>query len=275
MNLLYAVLVLGTAGALFGLLLAVAARVFAVKKDERVDQILEALPGANCGGCGFAGCAAYADALVKGEAQVGACAACTAENQEKIAGIMGVELKQNIRLTALVRCSGGTRAAKRYEYLGIRDCAAAAKLSGGPNECAYGCLGMGSCVQACPFGAISINEYGVAQVDHEKCTGCLACAKACPRGIITAVPYYADVTVLCSSKDKGGALRKICQIGCLGCRLCEKACEHDAIHVEDNLARIDYTKCTGCGKCAEKCPRNLIKDAKLGEKMEAAGLLGS
>ncbi len=275
MQILIAVLVLGVAGAAFGLLLAVAARVFAVEKDEREDQILELLPGANCGGCGYAGCGGYAQALVKGEAQVGACSSCSDENNQKIGKILGVTVGQNIRMTALVRCSGGHRATRRYEYLGIGDCASAARLGGGPMDCAYGCLGLGSCVSACPFGAIHVDpELGVARVEHEKCTGCMACAKACPKGLIVPVPYYADVTVMCASKDKGAALRKYCQIGCLGCHLCEKTCEHDAIHVEDNLARIDYTKCIGCGKCAEKCPRHLIKNAKLSEKMQAAGLMG-
>lgn len=271
-----AVLVLGVTGALFGLLLAIASRAFAVKKDQRVDQILELLPGANCGGCGFAGCAAYADALVAGSAQVGACSACSAEATQQIAQILGVTVGENIRMTALVRCSGGHRTTRRYTYLGIQDCASAARLGGGPLDCAYGCLGLGSCVSACPFGAIYIDpELGVARVRHEQCTGCMACARACPKGLIVPVPYYADVTVMCASKERGATLRKYCQIGCLGCHLCEKACPHDAIHVVDNLAQIDYAKCVGCGKCAEKCPRHLIVDTHLSEKMQAAGLMDS
>ena len=268
-NILYAVLVLAITGGVLGLVLAVASKAFAVQKDERFDVVLNLLPGANCGGCGCAGCAAYASKLLDGSAQVGACPVSDEANTMKVAEVLGVELKQNLRLTAMVKCSGGIRATKKYTYAGLSDCAAAAKMGGGPNECTYGCLGFGSCISACRFDAIHINSYGVAEVEHEKCTGCLKCVAACPKGIIEPVPYFADVHVLCSSKEKGGILRRICQIGCIGCKICEKTCQHDAIKVVDNLARIDYEKCTGCGDCAEKCPRDLIVDAKLSENFLA------
>ncbi len=268
LHILSAVAILGLLGAVLGLLLAFASRVFAVKTDERLESILEALPGANCGGCGFAGCSAYASAILDGTAGPSSCCVGGGETAAKLAKIMGVELGQNLRLTALVKCSGGTRALKKYQYQGLDNCLAAMKTGGGPNECQYGCLGLGSCVKVCQFGALFINEYGVAQVNHEKCTGCLRCVKACPKGIIAAVPYYADCNVICSSKERGGILRKICEIGCLGCHICEKTCKFDAIHVVDNLATIDYDKCTGCGDCAEKCPRHLIVDAGLNEKYQ-------
>ena len=142
-------------------------------------------------------------------------------------------------------------------------------LGGGPNACAYGCLGFGSCVKACPFGAMSIQD-GVAHVDHELCVGCMKCAEACPKNLIIKVPYAAQVTVPCNSQEKGAALRKYCDVGCIGCKICEKACEHDAIHVVDNLARIDYTKCTSCGQCVAKCPRHLIQDARLTAPAQSA-----
>lgn len=263
LNILYAVLVLGALGLVFGAVLAVAGKVFAVEKDERYDSILENLPGANCGGCGFAGCASYAEAILEGNAEINCCPASSDEAKETIAKIMGVELKKNMRLTALVRCNGGNRSKKKFEYAGLKDCVAASKVAGGPLECEYGCLGMGTCVSACAFGAIAINENGVAQVNGDLCTGCLKCVSACPRNIIVPVPYTADVNVVCASHEKGAVLRKICDIGCLGCKICVKTCKHDAIHVEDNLAVIDYSKCTGCGECAEKCPRHLIVNSNL------------
>jgi RnfABCDGE-type electron transport complex B subunit len=261
-NVIYAILVLGIMGGVFGLLLAVASKVFAVEKDERLEPVTEALPGANCGGCGFSGCAAYAQAIVDGTAKLGLCTPGGKEAADKIAAIMGMEAVDVERKVALVKCRG-THAAKKGTYEGISDCATAARILGnGPNLCAYGCLGFGSCVKACPEGAISVVD-GVARVDHEKCIGCMACAAACPRGIIAETPYSQDIVVACSSKEKGAALRKFCDIGCIGCKLCEKTCEHDAIHVVDNLAQIDYSKCVSCSACAEKCPRHLIADANL------------
>lgn len=262
MNILYAILVLGIMAGVFGLMLAVASKVFHVEKDPRLEPVTEALPGANCGGCGYGGCGAYAQAIVDGAAELGLCAAGGKESADQIAAIMGLESVEVARKVALVKCRG-THASKKGRYDGLMDCAAAAKLAGnGPNNCAYGCLGFGNCVKACTRGAISLKD-GVAWVDHEKCVGCMACAAACPRGLIEAVPYEQDIVVACSSQEKGAALRKYCDIGCIGCKLCEKTCPNDAIHVFDNLAHIDYTKCTSCSACAEKCPRHLIADCNL------------
>jgi len=166
------------------------------------------------------------------------------------------------RLTALVRCSGGLRAQNKFDYAGISDCNAAMKITGGPKKCEYGCIGLGTCVASCPDNAISLVD-DVAVVDHERCSGCHACLASCPKGILVTVPYYADVNVPCSSREKGSIIRKICDIGCLGCRICEKICQHKAIAMKDNLACIDFEKCNGCGDCAEKCPQKLIVDAKL------------
>ena len=262
-NVLSAVLVLAGMGAVLGVILAAASKVFAVKTDERLDDVLRILPGANCGACGYSGCSGLATALLDGEAEVNACPVGGDAVASALAGVLGVELKRNTRLTALVRCSGGARAKKKFEYLGLPDCVAAMQLgSGGPMACQYGCIGLGSCVRGCPFGAISVVD-GVAIVDHERCTGCLKCVETCPKHIIVPVPYYADVVVACSSVEKGSVLRQVCDIGCLGCRICQRACPHGAISVSDSLASIDYEKCTGCGDCAEKCPRKLIIDANL------------
>lgn len=258
MQILYAALILGGAGLLCGLLLALAAKYLAVEVDERVEKITELLPGANCGGCGYAGCAAYAAAVVAGEAAPDCCSAGGAKVVTGIAEIMGVEATAKQPMLATVLCHGTSNAAAlRYEYEGIDDCYAAARLGGGPKACAYACLGFGSCEKACPFGAIAVDN-GVAKVDNEKCTGCGACVAACPKKVIALVPASVKYYVGCSSKDKGAAMKDKCTAGCIGCRICEKNCPSEAISVKDNLAVIDYEKCTGCGICAEKCPKKII-----------------
>lgn len=264
-----AVVVLAVLGAVFGLVLAFAAKMFHVEIDPREEAIVGCLPGANCGGCGYPGCSGYAAAVVKGEAPVNSCAAGGAAVAAQIGEIMGVSAEMGKRCVAQVKCSGFEgHAQKKFEYVGIHDCVSATLLGGGgPNECPYGCIGLGTCVKACPFGAIYVKD-GVARVDHEKCVGCMSCAAACPKHLIVKVPYEADVTVACSSQEKGAALRKYCDIGCLGCKICEKTCEHDAIHVINNIAVIDYDKCISCGQCAPKCPRHLIRDARLNTENE-------
>ena len=263
-----AVVVLGVLGAVFGLILAFAAKVFAVEKDPREEAIAGCLPGANCGGCGFPGCSGYAAAVVKGEAPVNACAAGGAAVAAQIAEIMGVSAGDSVRKVAQVHCTGCGQNHTQYQYVGLDDCQAAARLpGGGPLSCSFGCLGMGSCEKVCPFDAIHVVD-GVAKVDEDKCKACNKCVDACPRHIIALEPYKTKrhVTVPCSSKDKGGEVRKICDNGCIGCSLCVKACPKEAIAVTDNLARIDYEKCIGCGLCAQKCPRKLITvDGKVPE----------
>lgn len=268
-GILSAFAVLAGLGVVFGAVLALAGKVFAVEEDPRLEPLTEALPGANCGGCGFSGCGAYAAAVLKGEALPGACPVGGESVARAMGQILGVTVEASERCVALVKCSGYEgHAQKRYEYDGLSDCLAASRLpGGGPNECPYGCLGFGTCVKACPFGAMSVKD-GVATVNHELCVGCMKCAEACPRDLIVKVPYSADVTVACHSQEKGAALRQYCDIGCIGCKICEKTCEHDAIHVVDNLARIDYSKCVSCGQCAPKCPRHLIRDARLNTENE-------
>jgi electron transport complex protein RnfB len=265
-NVIYAVAVLGILGAFFGAVLAYAAKKFAVETDERQQLVSEALPGANCGGCGYAGCAAYAAAIVKDGAPVNLCVAGGKQVADAISQIMGVETAEMERHIAHVRCSGRTGVAReKFEYDGIPDCVAAVRLGGGFKECPASCLGLGTCVKACQFDAIHVID-GVAVVDREKCVGCMACAEACPKKVIEKIPYSANITVPCNSVDKGPVVRKYCDVGCIACRMCEKVCEYDAIHVTDNLARIDYDKCTSCGKCVEKCPRRIILDIRTGMK---------
>ena len=273
MSVLIAIAVLGGLGLVFGLVLAAASKVFYVETDPRLDQLNECLPGANCGGCGYAGCGAYAEAVLKGEAPIGACASGGNECAQAMAAIMGVKAETVTRRVALVRCSGArtydkdgnlTRGSKiKAEYEGFRDCLSASKVGGnGPISCKYGCLGFGSCVKACKYGALSVKN-GVAVVDEDLCVGCMACSKACPRNLIIPVEPGRNVVIACASLAKGAVTTRGCTVGCIGCGLCKKICPEGAITVEKNLAVIDYSKCTNCGLCATVCPKKLIKDSNV------------
>lgn len=252
-------LAVGALGLAFGAILAFASIVFKVDSDERIDKVSEILPGANCGGCGYAGCSAFAKEIVENGVDATRCNLMTSEKAKLIADIMGTEIGEIVRKYAVVSCNGTCSAAKdKYIYQGTQTCEAAARLAGGPKACEYGCLGLGSCVNACNFGALSIVD-GVACVDKEKCTGCGACANVCPKGLITLIPYDTkSAFVKCNSKDKGVIVKDVCSNGCIGCRLCTKKCEAEAITVDNNLASVDYTKCTSCGVCIEACPKKII-----------------
>ena len=267
-NVIYAFIVLGVLGAVFGCALAIASKVFEVKKDPREEAVLGLLAGANCGGCGYPGCAGCAAAIVKGDAPVTACAPAGPDAAVKIAEIMGKTASVGERETAFVRCNGGTAAAKRFEYVGIHDCTAALKVAGGPLECEWGCLGFGSCVQVCKFGAIKIGENGVAIVDRDKCTDCMTCASVCPRKLIVSVPVSKQVRVACVNQDKGKAAMTVCQNSCIGCGLCQKECRKDAIHVVNGVAVIDYAKCVNCKLCTKVCPRDAITPIASKEEKE-------
>jgi electron transport complex protein RnfB len=252
------VLSLGGLGLAFGSLLAYASKKFAVEVDERVPKVTEALPGANCGGCGYAGCGAFAVAVVEGRAPVDGCPVGGAACASAVAEIMGVTVEQSERKVARVLCHGTKdKAREKYEYYGIEDCVAASKLGGGGKSCAYGCTGLGTCVKVCQFDAIKI-ENGVAVVDAEKCTACGKCVSACPKNIIELVPESQATWVMCKSKDKGKDVKEHCDVGCIGCKICEKTCKFDAVHVIDNIAIIDYDKCVNCSQCVMKCPKKII-----------------
>ena len=273
MDIVFAIAVLGGLGLIFGLILAAASKVFYVETDPRLDQLNACLPGANCGGCGYAGCAAYAEAVLKGEAAIGDCASGGNECAREMAAIMGVKAEAVTRKVALVRCSGErtydkdgnlTRGAKiKAEYEGFRDCLAASRVGGhGPLSCKYGCLGYGNCVRACRYSAISVRG-GIAVVDEDLCVGCMACAKACPRGLIVPVEPGRNVVIACASMAKGVVTTRGCTVGCIGCGLCKRVCPEGAIDVVNNLAVIDYSKCKNCGLCATVCPKKLIKDSNV------------
>ncbi len=268
MTIVYAVLILGVTAVIFGLILAFAAKIFEVETDPRLPQIQSALAGANCGGCGYPGCSGCAEAILNGKAPINACAPAGAEGAAKIAAIMGVEAAAGEKMVAHVICNGGDACEKRFEYVGTPSCLAATKVAAGPTACQFGCLGFGECVKACQFDAIHINDHGVAEVDKEKCTNCGACREACPRHIIVEVPYKQKVLVNCSNKEKGPAVTKVCANSCIACGMCERTCKFDAIHVVNNVAVIDYSKCKNCTMCAKACPRNAIEPIPTPEEKE-------
>lgn len=252
--------IVGGTGLFIGLFLGFAAKVFEVEVDDRELRVRELLPGANCGGCGYAGCDALAKAIAEGKAPVNACPVANHKTHELIGEVVGKVAAEEEKMVAYVKCSGTCdKTTVNYEYYGIRDCKKATLVPGNANKkCSFGCTGFGSCVKVCAFDAIHIVD-GIAVVDKEKCTACGKCATECPLKLINLVPFKSKTLVGCNSTDKGKDVKAGCSIGCIGCKLCVKQCEFDAIHVEDNLAVIDYSKCTNCGKCATVCPVKVIE----------------
>ena len=259
-GIIIAAAVVGILGILIGIFLGIASEKFKVEVDEKEILVRNELPGNNCGGCGYAGCDALAKAIAAGQAEVGACPVGGASTAEKIGAIMGVAGGTAEKKVAFVKCKGTCDKTKvQYNYYGVDDGKKVSVVPGaGEKACTYGCMGYGSCVKACAFDAIHVVD-GVAVVDKEKCVACGKCVSSCPNHLIELVPYKAEHLVQCSSHDKGKDVKSVCESGCIGCTLCTKQCEFDAIHMEDNLAVIDYEKCTNCGKCAEKCPVKVIQ----------------
>lgn len=251
---------LGGIALLVGVMLIVASIKFKVEEDERLPLILDVLPSANCGGCGYAGCGAFAEALVVGNAGPSDCPVGGTDTAQKVADILGIVVEEKERQTAFIKCIGSTSTSLfRYDYAGMADCGAMSQLAGGGSKsCAYGCLGGGSCEKACDFGAVDI-QNGIAVINKDKCVACSKCIAACPKNLIEIIPHRAQVTVGCVSQDNGKVVKSHCQIGCIGCKMCAKACEVEAIEIENMFARIDYSKCTGCNACAQKCPTTSIR----------------
>ena len=250
--------VIAVIGVIVGYGLVYTSKKFHVEIDEREAAVRAALPGNNCGACGYAGCDAMAAAIAKDEAPVNGCPVGGAPVAEMIGEIMGKNADAMERKVAFVRCKGSCEVTgNQGNYVGIQDCRTAALNGIRFTDCDYGCLGLGSCVSVCPEQAIRVVK-GAAVVDQRKCVGCGLCVKTCPRGLIELIPESKKVIVQCSNRDKGPQVKKVCSAGCIGCMLCTRQCEHDAIHVDANLAHVDYEKCVQCGKCAEKCPAKVI-----------------
>ena len=249
-------------GILIGLFLGLAGIRFRVEVDEKEEAVLSALPGNNCGGCGFAGCSGLAAAIAKGEAPVNSCPVGGEPVAKKIGKIMGVDAGEGKKMVAFVHCQGDCNKAKtQYEYDGAKDCRMMRFVpGGGPKACRQGCLGYGTCVKECPFDAIHVKN-GIAVVDKEKCKACGKCVAACPNHLITLIPYEAKVAVACANTEKGPVTMKACDVGCIGCGICVKNCPVQAVTVDNFRAVIDQDKCTGCGTCMGKCPKKAIVKA--------------
>ena len=259
-NIIYPIIAIGGLSLVFGALLGFSAKKFAVHVDPKVKQITNILPGVNCGGCGFPGCAVFAEAVAMEKANYKGCPAGGSVTASKIAETMGIDPVVTGRKVAFIRCGGIDDIVKRnYFYDGPRNCMAASQLATGGNKaCIYGCLGLESCKNVCSFDAIKIVNK-IAMVDEKKCVACGKCITACPKKLIEIVPEKSKVRVLCNSHDKGRTVKINCRGGCIGCTICQKTCPAQAITVSDNMAIIDYEKCTQCGECIKKCPVGVIK----------------
>ncbi len=266
MKVLYSFISVAALGVLLGLGLAVASRLLKVKRDKRIEEAENALPGINCGACGYAGCAAYAEAIIENGEELTRCSPGGSAAANALASIFGVEVEvSDIKMVAQVHCTGGTgRASKQFHYEGLEDCNGMYLIYNGDKECKYGCLGNGSCVRVCPVEAIDYTENGLVWVDKDICISCGKCIDVCPTGVMQWVPYDADYIVACSSKDKGAKVRKYCEVGCIACKLCEKKSPEGGYKVEENLSRIDYSqsgdRSEGAAACPTKCILTLKED---------------
>jgi Na+-translocating ferredoxin:NAD+ oxidoreductase RNF subunit RnfB len=267
-SILIAAISMGGIGFAFAVLLTIANKKLKVEEDPKIAKVDEALPGANCGACGYPGCAACAEALVKGEVEISVCPVCDDAERQEIADILGVELSQGVRDVAVLFCQGGNENAKiKADYEGISSCLAATFVNGGERACEYGCIGKGDCIEVCDFDAIHMGENGLPIIDRQKCTACGKCVEACPRDIIELHPVNRHVFVLCKNTDKGAAARKVCDRACIACKICEKFDKSGGFQVEDFLARVDYDKYDkDYEKPTDKCPTNVIQI--VGEKDE-------
>ena len=257
-SILIAFAVVTAVGLIAGVLLALASHFLSVSENETTQKVRECLPGINCGACGYNGCDEYAKAVAEDGEKTNLCVPGADSVAAEIAEVLGVEAQDVIEMMAFVGCNGHKDVTeKSNDYNGVNTCSAASMIYGGPNSCKYGCLGCGDCAVACPVDAICLKD-GIAHINPEICIGCGMCVKKCPKNIIKLVPQTARIAVMCNNKEKGGAARKKCKNACIACKKCELNCPSGAIKVENNLATIDYSKCTNCGICVEVCPTRCI-----------------
>lgn len=262
-------LLLGGLGALFAFCLSFLGEKLAVDRDARIDEIEKFLAGANCGGCGYPGCSAFAEALFKGDAKVNQCPVTSQINKGNVARVLGMSAEKSRETVAVVHCIGGNLCKNKFDYQGFGDCESAQLIAGGNKACEFGCMGLGSCTQCCKFDAISVDkDAGVAVVDSSQCTSCGACVAQCPKKIIGRIPKEAKVYVACSNTKRGKDVSSFCDKGCIACGLCQKNCPTQAIVLSNNLAAIDYDKCIACGKCVQVCPRKCILPFDYGKKAD-------
>lgn len=243
----------------FAVLIVLVSKACAVKEDEKAKAVSEYLSGANCGGCGYAGCADFAKALSEGKAEINGCSATSNENKAEIAKILGIEFGGSTPTFAVVKCAGGNRSKDKFDYVGNTDCYVQISAMGGKKVCPEGCLGGGTCASVCPHGGVAVKD-GVAKIDSSLCESCGVCVKNCPKKLIELIPKTAKIFVACSTTCRGKDVMTACDVGCIGCGLCAKNCPENAITMVNNLPVIDYSKCTGCKTCVNKCPRKCIKE---------------
>lgn len=246
------------AALLIGVLIIIIGKLFKVNVDEKITKILENLAGANCGGCGCSGCSGFANKLANGNGNISDCHVTSPEKKAEIAKLLGIEIKDEEPTVAVVKCNGGTEnCGTLFEYKGNPACAANNSLLKGNLTCKYGCLGYGDCKNVCPEKAIDVDGR-LAKVIPDRCISCGACISACPKKIIERIPASAPVYVACSNECRGKDVTNVCKVGCIACGICAKSCPHGAITMVDNLPVYDYSKCTGCLTCVNKCPRHII-----------------
>ncbi len=256
-------------GIVFGLILAYANKKFAIEVNPLIHIVEDILPKGQCGACGYAGCQAYAEAVVLNpDVPPNLCIPGKAVVAKTVAELTGKAAPEMEPRTARLKCAGtSSKAIKKYNYEGIEDCLAASLLQGGPKGCQYGCLGFGTCVKSCPFDAMTMSPEGLPIINSKKCTGCGKCETVCPKKVIQMVPAGSPVMVTCNSKDKGAAARKLCTVACIGCGICAKNCSYGAIKVENNVAIVDSHVCIEkCDdpKCLAKCPTKAINSITAG-----------
>lgn len=257
-TLLIALGIMALLAVIFSVIIVIVARYMTVDdEDERISDVRKLLAGANCGGCGKAGCDDFAKALCEGKAELTQCNPTSNANKERIAELLQMEFSSSESKMAVVHCQGGNKCKDKFEYQGFGDCVNQIMLSGGRKQCPVGCMGMDTCVKTCPENAINQID-GRALVNPKDCVSCGACVVACPKHLISLIPRSAKVYIACASHCKGKEVMDACTVGCIGCGLCAKNCPSSAITMEDNLPVIDYSKCIGCGKCADVCPRKTI-----------------